>query len=96
MHNEYLIFALALSDVNHDLLKKWEEHLDKVIERASLLVNSVLIRLQYLFQGVEARDKNGLTATLNTIANLLQRVLPVLWEVYLCHVVDHTAQSLSN
>ena len=82
----------------HDLLKQREEHVDQLIQSGAILLEVILVGLEYLFQSHEPADQYALVgdADLDAVAHLLHRVFPALREIDLCNVVYDTAEGALN
>jgi len=76
------------------LLKKREEDFNQLIQSSAVLFNVILVCLKDLLECHEARNHNRLilNALLDSVSHLLDRVLPVLWEVNLGNIVDNAAE----
>jgi len=76
------------------LLKKREEDFNQLIQSSAVLFNVILVCFENLLECHEARnhDRLILYALLDSVSHLLDRVLPVLWEVNLGNIVDNAAE----
>lgn len=95
MHDHNLIWWTRLCNIDHDLLKHREENLNKLIQGPSFIINHIFVGLEDFLECKQPRNELVLIIywLLQTISDLVDRVLPIFREINLGNIKDDTLES---